>query len=381
MLNVSLLGGSNSLKKSGLRKSLSKNSNFKNYALGASTSIQNLYEIIRNKKEIKKSDLVISESNVNDFHNINELRYDFSIAKRNIELLYSELAKLECCVLILLLPLQTKKYSYSEEVNYIHRKCIDKYGFNCIDMDMFYKENFLSDFYYFDNLDHPLDYIMKRLGEQIIDRFDLLKKHNSVNLYLDEFLIVDEFRNEKRLKENSMFCEYLTDIKESIQLDANYKGYNIIGLHSWSDESSIITLKNEDFEVSRYVNNECQFHEFHNDFLVTDWTWVLPNSENQNFEKSIRTDNVKYPNHDNYPSIIGILLYKNSIRLKEDECSDAGANDITFLLLEYLTELKIFIEDFNRIKKSMLFHRRMLFKYRDKFLVSFFIYVYKRIRK
>ncbi|EAL6344974.1 hypothetical protein DSW28_09150, partial [Campylobacter jejuni] len=68
--NVVLLGGSNSILVQGLQKGLRENENinFTNLALGATTSLQNLYEIIRNKnkQKIQSADLIITESNIND---------------------------------------------------------------------------------------------------------------------------------------------------------------------------------------------------------------------------------------------------------------------------------------------------------------------------
>ena len=52
MKNIILLGGSNSVMVNGLQKGLREYANVTNLALGATTSIQNLYELKREK--IKK---------------------------------------------------------------------------------------------------------------------------------------------------------------------------------------------------------------------------------------------------------------------------------------------------------------------------------------
>lgn len=52
MKNIILLGGSNSVMVNGLQKGLREYANVTNLALGSSTSLQNLYELKREK--IKK---------------------------------------------------------------------------------------------------------------------------------------------------------------------------------------------------------------------------------------------------------------------------------------------------------------------------------------
>ena len=50
MKNIILLGGSNSVMVNGLQKGLREYANVTNLALGGTTSLQNLYELKREKK-------------------------------------------------------------------------------------------------------------------------------------------------------------------------------------------------------------------------------------------------------------------------------------------------------------------------------------------
>ncbi|MCW0223574.1 hypothetical protein OJP33_02445 [Campylobacter lari] len=62
--NVVLLGGSNSVMVNGLQKGLrQENVNLTNLALGSTNSIQNLYELKRerNQKSINEADLIITD--------------------------------------------------------------------------------------------------------------------------------------------------------------------------------------------------------------------------------------------------------------------------------------------------------------------------------
>lgn len=55
-----LLGGSNSVLRNGIASGLSERSELINLALGASSSLQNLYEIIRNNNFVESADIIIS---------------------------------------------------------------------------------------------------------------------------------------------------------------------------------------------------------------------------------------------------------------------------------------------------------------------------------
>ncbi|EAI2146512.1 hypothetical protein EKP35_07550, partial [Campylobacter lari] len=68
-IKVVLFGGSNSIIKNGLQKGLQQeNILLYNFALGATTSVQNLYELIRRQDEVKDADLIITESNINEIN-------------------------------------------------------------------------------------------------------------------------------------------------------------------------------------------------------------------------------------------------------------------------------------------------------------------------
>lgn len=56
---VALLGGSNSLKKGGIKDGLKLNFEVLNFSLGGSTSLQNLYELIRHDEVIRSCDLAL----------------------------------------------------------------------------------------------------------------------------------------------------------------------------------------------------------------------------------------------------------------------------------------------------------------------------------
>ncbi|MCV3453576.1 SGNH/GDSL hydrolase family protein [Campylobacter sp. FU_520] len=135
-MDVILLGGSNSVVKNGLRIGLeNKDITLHNYALGLSTSLQNLYELIRHEKTINKSDFLISESNINDYLSPMSL----NIILRNIDYFYEELYKANKITIVLILPIPACN-DKSKAINEAHRKNCAHYGFNLIDIDFYYQK-------------------------------------------------------------------------------------------------------------------------------------------------------------------------------------------------------------------------------------------------
>ncbi|MEE3695084.1 hypothetical protein V2I21_08145 [Campylobacter sp. CLAX-22107-21] len=113
MKNIVLLGGSNSVIVNGLQKGLREYANVTNLAVGGTTSIQNLYELKREKNQeaIQNADLLITESVINklDNHNIRE-NLSLSIIFKNLQYLYATLYTFHRPVYILILPYRFKNY-------------------------------------------------------------------------------------------------------------------------------------------------------------------------------------------------------------------------------------------------------------------------------
>jgi hypothetical protein len=285
-LKVVILGGSNSIKKNGLYKSIRDRCNVTNLALGASTSNQNLYQLIRHEDEIRNADLIISESNVNDFHNINLVGTDKDFIKDRINHLYSYLSSLSTKVTIILLPLQTKSFKESDFVNQIHREFLAYYQLDYIDVDRYYKEHGLEEFFNYQNLDHPLDGQMYELGNQIIDNIAIYSDVSN-NISLPKYEVISELA-EGHIKKNSLVNERVNVISKEVKVKVN-QDCELVGLHSWNDFSSEILILSGQKRYVRGANNECQFHDVNN-MTIKDLELILsPNINGENItDKSIR---------------------------------------------------------------------------------------------
>ncbi|EJS6368695.1 hypothetical protein NWZ45_001502, partial [Campylobacter jejuni] len=180
--NIVLLGGSNSVMVNGLQKGLKEGIEkfnttvnkeqeklkFYNLALGASSSLQNLYELKRNRNRtiLKNAKLIISESNINDSWSYNNFEI-YGI----IESFFTELSCLNSKILILILPF----FNYNSKViNQIHKKLALKFNFNIIDINNYYEKFNLIDFSFLREKDgsHQFDIIYTQLGNSIINNIE-----------------------------------------------------------------------------------------------------------------------------------------------------------------------------------------------------------------
>ena len=113
--NIILLGGSNSVMVNGLQKGIreriaklnegkdeKEQLEFYNFALGATNSIQNLYELVRHKNLAKNAKLIITDTSTNEaqhhFHPYQKLSYQHIY--RYLSWLYQELYFLNTKILV-----------------------------------------------------------------------------------------------------------------------------------------------------------------------------------------------------------------------------------------------------------------------------------------
>lgn len=81
----------------GIRRGLHAHSNLINLALGKTTSVQNLYELIRyrNQDYIKNTDLIVTESNLNEiYHHAGYIDLPLHLIALNIQWFYEKLSTL-----------------------------------------------------------------------------------------------------------------------------------------------------------------------------------------------------------------------------------------------------------------------------------------------
>ncbi|OCX43206.1 hypothetical protein A7X81_08160 [Campylobacter ornithocola] len=325
-MDIILLGGSNSVVKNGLRIGLeNKNITLHNYALGLSTSLQNLYELIRHKESVSKSNYIISESNINDYLSPMSL----NIILRNIDYFYEELYKTHKTTIVLILPIPAYN-DKSKAINEAHRKNCTYYGFNLIDVDFYYQKNNLYDFdqnYKF----HPMPLAMQELGKNIIKNLHVFKKSKeNIICSKRKYHIFAPSNLAKIEHKNSFFCEKVTRIKasEKIIFSKELKNYQILGIHTWNHTNlsthtvSSVSIENSSFKLVKNFGLINTFQDIQNEKAICDeQTFLYVNTQivKQSEDSSgLSMTNEKTSRLD-YVDLIGILLLENDNN-KKLEC-------------------------------------------------------------
>lgn len=314
--NFILLGGSNSILKNGLQKGISDNSSLKNYSLGASSSLQNLYELCRNNEEINESDYIVSESNINDYHTAGLLdsMVPINTVNDNICLYYHHLSEFKNKTLVILLPM-TIDNSCRDIIYNTHLSQIKKHGFHYIDLHALFKKNNLLQFCD----DHLPSDLMFEFGRKITKLLKEKKqsKHTVTKKTRDN-LILWSPNSSKENKKNSLLNEYVIQLidNKKYQIPPKYANYKIRGLHCWNDKKngnpmksgSGIKISNNKETCIKHFNSECQFHDLHNPITVNNNTFI-ENSYCSSTENSTRVRFIK-PNLET--KLISLFLVKET---------------------------------------------------------------------
>ncbi|HEG3340324.1 TPA: hypothetical protein SC008_001602, partial [Campylobacter jejuni] len=328
MFKITLLGGSNSVLTNGLKAGLKQeNIELKNYALGACTCLQNLYSVVLHKDDILKSDLIITESNVNEIHHMCRIKMPISKISYIINMFYEELFFLNKKILVLILPIQEKCHMDIEVINNLHRVNCIKYGFNLIDMHNYYKASGVNSFFMdLPENHHPMESIMKKIGQNIVlhkDRFKYPKKiHQQKKTRQFIVYIPDRDFSGKYLAKNtrcnSLYSEEFFRItkENKIHFPPEYTGCNLVAIFTWNEIGeygpfvySSIVVENKDTTLIKPSNGWMQFSEVHRDFIIDEKTFAFFNYEEREItENSILIHQKK--NKLDYIDLISFFLIR-----------------------------------------------------------------------
>ncbi|WP_236863676.1 hypothetical protein [Campylobacter devanensis] len=160
-----------------------------------------------------------------------------------MQYLYATLYEFKKPVCILLLPYRRTK-NFQIVIN-MHRFLANYYGLNIVDIQNYYQDNEMVEFgNKFDA--HQLAVVNRYVGKEIAKNVDYFKVSNkNLDINLPEFKIVtpENMQRNGNFKifnaKNSVFDEviYRLDKDNSLIIDG-YKGWQIIGMHSWNLENN-----------------------------------------------------------------------------------------------------------------------------------------------
>ncbi len=341
-INIVLLGGSNSVGRYGLQKGLSQDGvKLHNLALGSTTSIQNLYELKREKniKYLLNADLIITESNVNE-HIAASHKYEklsLRIIYKNLYLLYSELSRLEKKVLVLLLP------GGNDTIDSLHKYLIGQFSLNLIDVKSYYKNKNILDLVAMEGA-HPFWVFMRELGKNIVHHipyFHFPKNHIKAPCLID-FKICSAYEMEiisgntiKTKYNNSMYNEEILQFNKEVVLTfpEKYHGYHLLAVHTWNKLDGSIDIKSQNLlkhytafkvcnkrysiiKISNFLNSVVEFQK---DFfqIIPDTTVSisLENEKNIEFHHAAHTwDDENKVYHDTL-NLVSFFLIKSNFKI------------------------------------------------------------------
>uniref|UniRef100_UPI00112F9ABB hypothetical protein n=1 Tax=Campylobacter vicugnae TaxID=1660076 RepID=UPI00112F9ABB len=280
MKNIVLLGGSNSVMVNGLQKGLKEYANVTNLALGATTSIQNLYELYRprNQEAIQNANLIVTESNINDIdqHAATNCALPLNIIFKNLQYFYQTLYSLNKPICIIIFPFYFKNHQI---INNMHRFLANYFGLNIIDIQNYYAINQLIDFGSKFN-HHQLSVLNRNIGKEIaknIDHFGILNKNLDINLPKFKILTPQNMKKVGDFKifnpKNSMYDEIVYRLEGNSCLSfEGYEDYQILSVHSWN----LGLNGNMDFSNEKYTS----IYLYNDKFNI-----IKPSSShNQNYE-------------------------------------------------------------------------------------------------
>ena len=312
-------------------KLFSEKLEFYNLALGSCTSVQNLYELHRerNKEILANAALIVTESNVNSIYNSHHEKIPLAVLFRNIYLFYKSLAALQKPAVSILLPTQTNPNK--DKINDFHKKMCAKFGVNLIDIAAYADRlNLTKNFIAKIDVHHIQSAIMREFGRNIalnIANFHAPKplrkgfKPPKFSIITPKNMSVVCGDFEKIHSKNSMYDEiaYKMTSPTKARFSPNFSGHFLLAFHSWCDGNpwsttqnlSKFIIKNAATSIIKSVWSPNVVLEFHNEFTLDDESFLLYRlDETAKFTENYHAAAFQNPAHTISPflSIIAFLL-------------------------------------------------------------------------
>ncbi|EAK2540455.1 SGNH/GDSL hydrolase family protein, partial [Campylobacter upsaliensis] len=252
--------------------------------------------ILKNQKMFQNADLIVIETNINDFDVWAYLDFSFSVICRNFEALCRLLASFNTKILFLILPFADKKVQ-NRAINNFELYHIKKYGFNFIDMQNYYENKNLNDFYSTTDLYHQLESLMRELGKNIILNLKQFHHHKKDSVKLPNFIAKSPLqlfenldKNKINFKENSLLNKEIYKLKkgEKLYFKKEFEGYVLIGLGIWLDEkennysSASFILQNDRIKIVKMHSGAYYlFHTFEKEFNISKQAFICFNDDDE----------------------------------------------------------------------------------------------------
>ncbi|EFT0415115.1 SGNH/GDSL hydrolase family protein, partial [Campylobacter upsaliensis] len=179
---------------------------------------------------------------------------------------------------------------------------IKKYGFNFIDMQSYYENEDLSDFYSVGfygarDLWHQLPSLMRELGRNIILNLKQFHHHKKDSVKLPNFIAKSPLqlfenldKNKINFRENSLLNKEIYKLKkgEKLYFKKEFEGHVLIGLGIWLDEkkndysSASFILQNDRIKIVKMHSGAYYlFHTFEKEFNISKQAFICFNDDDE----------------------------------------------------------------------------------------------------
>lgn len=339
------------------------------YALGASSSMQNLYEITRNRKNVLESDFIVTESNVNDSYCLSDGEMSIKQIVEIIDDYYYQLSLFGKKTVVILLPIYRwhDRVESLEEISIVndrHRYNASLYGFYIVDFPSELTKHSDEDIkLLIPDVRHLNQALLHNLAISLVDYFDQDFKHCSelisnmpVNSGYKHVSSRDLFSlDSEECKSNSRFKEHCVTVDRSLVIDEKYKGFEIIGLGLWSDTESSFVISNGECEVVKGSTALNSFVELINPLVIHDDTVFKPNYEGKQVTE--KTMNLRRGVYVNPARVTGVLVRKRGVSHTDISGVERGCINLNSLipsLFPYIASAKSLIDKGGYKKDSEL---------------------------
>ncbi len=308
-----LLGGSNSVLRNSIRLGLEENFEVTNYALGATTFIQNMMELVRNKEVIDATDFIITESNVNDTLSLSSLNISKEWFLYLLDEYYRLLFNTKKYVICVILPTNPKQEKKDDLIfiNELHKTLCSKYGFEYIHFDdimpqlnseqidllLPHPRHFNEAYIYHMSLNLS-NYIKSKPLPLTDDRKFILSGPDYY--YLKSSDMVGSSAPE--LKSNHSFSAEVINIKTPVKFPSEFNGKILLAVSIWCDGYSSLVIGDQSIKTIKNFSHLYTCAELIKQITITTETTVSLNNENSpptektvlaNYDKNEKINDMK----------------------------------------------------------------------------------------
>lgn len=343
-INIVLLGGSNSIMRTGIQSGLLANPriHLTNLAIGGSTSLQNIAALIANWNLCSSADLIITESNVNDMFACWNTGISYDRIRHVVHDLFELLHVCNPTVLSIIVAaninaypeqVHDKRSQIKNQINLIHRESASIFKIPTLDLDDLLlslpleKQHALVPDPF-----HMKPLLMHEIGASIIEAICQIPKQNNDKSRLVvsnakkglEFIFMNQIFNSYELefanKKSSLTSATLASSSDTMFFPENLNGYRILGISTWG--YGAIEIGTKDGIIRKYINNGgldiLQFNEIIESLVISHGAYLkvinyknIDNISNWVTERCLNQSWVK-PEQSS-PFIHGFLVQKPGI--------------------------------------------------------------------